>query len=191
MVPQDSTAFAEYTSPTIQFLSDGKFVVESNNCAEALETRYPEPTMHLGEDLHRDIMAKVDQATLQAFPLALIICVRRCLPERSAEYFLEDRKNRFGISLEDLAKYKGEESWQAGEAPGGAFEQLKDELQKHKKDEGPFVLGSQVSYGDFVIASFFESLERVDKTLYDRLVGYDASFKRLHEVCRPWLERDD
>ena len=147
--------------------------------------------MHLDEELHRNIMAKVDQAALQAYPLALIICVRRCLPERSAEFFLEDRKKRIGISLEDLAKFKGEESWQAGEAPGGAFEQLKDELHKHKKDDGPFVLGSQVSYGDFVIASFFESIERVDKQHYDRMVGYDESFKRLHEVCRPWLERDN
>ena len=71
------------------------------------------------------------------------------------------------------------------------FDQLKAELHKHKKDEGPFVLGSQVSYGDFIIASFFESVERVDKAVYDRLVGYDDSFKRLHEGCRPWLERDE
>lgn len=191
MAPQtDETAFAAYTSPTIR-LPDGTFVAESNSCAETLESRYAEPTIHLDEHLHRNIQTIVDEAASQAFPLALIICVRRCLPERSAAFLLEDRKKRFGISLEDLAKYKGEESWQAGEAPGGSFGKLKDELQKHKKDDGPFVLGSKVSYGDFIIAGFFECVERVDKTLYDRLIGYDESFKSLHEVCRPWLERDD
>lgn len=166
-------------------------MTESNRCAEALEALYPEPSLHLDAQLHRHIMAKSDQAGSHTFPLALIIVVRRCLPPRSAEFFLEDRKKRFGISLDDLAKLKGEEAWKVGEASGGAFEQLKDELHKHKKDEGPFVLGSEVSYGDFVVAGLFESMARVDKQLYQRLMGYDDSFKRLHEACKPWLERDD
>ena len=165
--------------------------MESNNCAEALESLYPEPSLHVDAQLHRDIMKEVDQVANHVFPLALIICVRRCLPERSAKFFLEDRERRFGISLEDLSTFKGEEAWKAGETSGGAFEQLKNELHKHKKDDGPFILGSQVSYGDFIIASMFESMRRVDKQLFDRLVGYDSSFKRLHEVCQPWLEKDN
>lgn len=188
--PQGDDAFAPYTSPTLQ-LPDGKFVVESNNCAEALESRYPEPSLHLDARLHRTIMTKVDQASSNIFPLALVILVQKWLPKRSAEYFAEDRAKRFGISIEDLSKYKGEEQWEAGEVPGGNFDQLKDELTKHKRDEGPYVLGSQVSYGDFVLASLFESCERVDKQIYDRLMGFDPSFKQLHEACRPWFQRDD
>ena len=188
--PQGKDAFAPYTSPTIRF-PDGTFVVESNNCAEALESRYPEPTLHLDEQLHRNIMAKVDQATQHIFPLAMIIVCDRLLSKRSSEFFLEDRKRRFGASMQDLATYHGEDAWKAGEAPGGAYEQLKDELHKHKKDRGPFVLGSKVSYGDLIMASMFESVERVDKQLYDRLIGYDESFGRLHNECRPWLERDN
>ena len=188
--PQDKDAFAAYTSPTIQ-LPDGTFVAESNNCAEALESLYPEPKLHLDANLHRTIMEKVDQSTGNIMPLIMPALLHDCLPERSSKFFDEDREKRWGIKPLDLAALKGEELWQAGEAPGGSFEQLKDELHKHKKDDGPFVLGSQVSYGDFVIASLFEAVERVETSAYDRLMGYDESFKRLHEACRPWFQRDD
>lgn len=165
--------------------------MESNNCAEALESLYPEPTLYLDANLHRNIMEKVDQSTNHVMPLALPTLIHKCLPDRSAKFFDEDREKRFGIKIDDLAALKGEELWQAGESPGGALEQIKDELHKHKKDDGPFVLGSQVSYGDFVIASLFEATERVDKSVYDRLMGYDKSFKELHEACRPWFQRDN
>lgn len=172
-------------------MPDGTFVVESNNCAEALEAKYPDPTLHLEAQLHRHIMSKVDEATQYVLPLGLPTLVNECLPERSAKFFSEDREKRFGISLDDLANLKGEELFSAAEAPGGILEQLKDELHKHKKDDGPFVLGSQVSYGDFIIASLFESLARVVPRLYERVIGYDDSFKKLHDVCKPWLEKDD
>jgi hypothetical protein len=136
-------------------------------------------------------MAKVDEASTQVLPLYLFTFVRRYFPERSATFFLEDREKRFGIGLEDLANLKGEELFSAAEAQGGVLEQLKDELHKHKTDDGPFVLGSRVSYGDFPIASLFECAARADPQFYERLVGYDDSFKKLHEACKPWLERDN
>ena len=48
-----------------------------------------------------------------------------------------------------------------------------------------------VSYGDFVIASLFECIKRVNMKVYERLIGFDESFKQLHLACRPWLVRDD
>ena len=53
------------------------------------------------------------------------------------------------------------------------------------------MLGSQVSYADFLAVAVFECLERCDVESYEKVIGYDPVFKNLHEACRPWLERDD
>lgn len=64
-------------------------------------------------------------------------------------------------------------------------------MSRHRRDDGPFLLGSTVSYGDFLIAAGLTWLEMADKMVYKKFVGYDKCFEELHEACRPWLKRDE
>lgn len=95
------------------------------------------------------------------------------------------------MSLAEFAIQRGRKSaWRVAEEAGGPFSRLKEQLIVHKLDRGPFVLGSRVSYNDFVIAGFFECFSRADLTHYVRLMSFDESFPQLHQACRPWLQRD-
>lgn len=185
----------EYTCPTIQFLEGsekGKLVMDSLAIAKKLESLYPEPSLHLDADHNTRVYDLVGEIFGLLVPNALVAFVRDCLPPRSAEYFADDRKQRFGMSLEDFEKAKGGEgSWAKAEAAGGPLERLKEELSKNKKDAGPFILGSQVGYGDFVIVAFFETVLLLDLPFYVRMAGYHRSFAELHQACRQWLQRDD
>lgn len=57
--------------------------------------------------------------------------------------------------------------------------------------DGPFVLGSEVSYADFVVVALSECLRRVHRPDYERFMAFDKSFPELHAACGEWLERDD
>ncbi|KAK3684544.1 hypothetical protein LTR37_020186 [Vermiconidia calcicola] len=188
---EPGTAFADYSSPTVR-LMDGTMVMNSINIVSALEQRYPEPTLHLDAELHGPITEAVEGLLFVIWWDALASIPRGVLTEKSASYFAEGRAAYFGTSLDDLAATKGgEKAWEAAAVPGGPADKLKDVLTKHRRDQGPFALGSQVSYGDFVAVGLFECVERSHLESYERLMGLHDTFKTLHEACRPWLARDD
>jgi hypothetical protein len=59
--------------------------------------------------------------------------------------------------------------------------------------DGPFVLGGEASYADFVLAGFWAFLKKLDQggNLFGRIMGVDEAFGRHWEACQPFLERDD
>ena len=61
----------------------------------------------------------------------------------------------------------------------------------HKRDEGPFILGSQVCYADFMAASVVEVFRRVEDGAFERMCGAVDGLKELHEGCAPWFRRND
>lgn len=167
-------------------------MADSINCAEKLEAAYPEPSLFLDAHTHESVTDAVNAVWFNIAADALPLFTREVLTKDAAIWFEEDRKQRYGMSLDELSALKGgEEMWKAVRAPDGVLEKLKDCLTKHKKDSGPFVMGSQVSYADFVIAAMFECFERCDTTSYQKIMSYDQSLKDLHQACRPWLQRDD
>jgi hypothetical protein len=165
--------------------------MNSANIAPILESLRPTPSLHLDAELHGPITEAAEGLGAVVW-WRMLARAKDLLPERSASYFMETRKATFGASLEELAVLKGgPEAWEAAAAPGGPAEKLRDVLTKHRKDEGPFALGSQPSYGDFIAAGMFECFERCHPEDYEKLVGLDPTFRALHEACRPWLVRDD
>ena len=165
--------------------------MNSANIAPVLERLYPERSLHLDAELHAPMTESVESLAgiIWWDTLALIPSL---LPERSGVYFDETRKAAFGVSLKEMAAAKGgDQAWKTAAEPGGAAEKLAEMLTKYKKDEGPFVLGSEPSYADFVAASLFECVERCCVEDYRKLMALDARFGALHEACRPWLLRDD
>ena len=163
--------------------------MDSQKIAQALESHAPSPHLHLDKDMDKQVH-KAMTSIIGPLSATLLPAVQRnVLREPSTSYFAENRKQRLGMSLEQLEKdHGGETAWVASRS---GLEVLKTQLGVHKRDEGPFVLGSVVSYKDFMIAAIFRWIERTDEDLYRRLIGYDSTFEKHYKACRPWLARDD
>jgi hypothetical protein len=171
-------------------------VMNSIYIAHELEASYPNLSLDLEVNLH-EVVQDADGAVINRIWWgALPTFAPAVLLPRSATYFRETREKMYGGTFEALAEERGGETgWKAAEAPGGPLEGLKDVLIKYRRDAGPFVLGSQPSYGDFEVVGFFGCWERVSTCIgtgdFDRLMMFDDVFVKLHQACRPWLERDD
>ena len=186
--PNDPGAFAPYSSPTVR-LTDGSYVMDSIKIAEKLESVYPSPSLHLDTELHVEAGKLSGSVVFAVFADFMAPVVDDWLQEPSKSWFIEDRKRRLGMDVWELERSKGgERAWP------GAVEKLRELqafLRDHKKDEGPFVLGSAVSYADLVIIALFESLKRVRKDAYEKIMAFDQDFKKLHEAGKKWTEKDD
>ncbi|TKA65339.1 hypothetical protein B0A55_09439 [Friedmanniomyces simplex] len=186
--PNPPGSFADFSSPTVR-LTDGNYVMDSMPIAEKLEAAYPEPSMHLDNGLWKQAAEICDGLVVSAGPDFMVAVVDDILQEPSKTWFAEDRHKRFGMSLQELQEKMGGETGRPATQAG--CEKLKGLLTSHKEDEGPFILGSKPSYGDLLAATLFESMRRMNVSQYEKIVESDESFKRLHEACKPWLERDN
>jgi glutathione S-transferase len=109
------------------------------------------------------------------------------ITDHSKAFWVRTREKLFGMTVDEFQKTKGgEQAWQAAQ-PG--LQALSEFLTKHKRDSGPFILGSQVSYADLVLVAFIESTKRTSQAMLDRIVGFDKSIKELYEASSKWLER--
>jgi glutathione S-transferase len=179
-----------YSSPTIR-LPSGAFVVDSRNIADALEQLQPEPSLRL----HSSYVERVQDAVLSVgkalAPIAIPRVPEMLLNPESEEYFRRTRRGRFdGIELVDLARSEraGEAAWEGAE---GGWKDLVAILGGN--GGGPFVLGEEASYADFVLAGLWAFFKKLDKDgdLFGRVMGVDEAFGKHWEACQPWLERDD
>ena len=111
------------------------------------------------------------------------------ITEPEHAWFRADRERRAGKSLEQWeADSGGESAWTAAQ-PG--LERLAKLLKEHKRDEGAFMLGSQVCYADLMATSLVEFYRRIDQSLFDRLTASVDGLKELYSACAPWFERND
>lgn len=162
--------------------------MDSLAIASALENLYPSPSLHLTNNLHTQLAPILGKISLPLIPVFMPRIGRDVVPETAQAYFHEARSARFGMPLDRLQREKGgPQAWEAAK-PG--LEELKDFLAKQKRDEGPFVLGSEVCYADFVIAALMESFRRIGEDLFEGFVGEYEELRALHEACGRWMERD-
>lgn len=177
-----------YTLPAIR-AADGSCFMDSAVIATELEKRYPEPSLHLEASLHEAAQGVISRIAFPLLPVFMPAIARNMIREADLEYWVAKREKLFGMPLDEFEKTKGgEAAWQAAE-PGMAA--LKEFLAANKRDAGPFILGSQVSYGDFIIAAMLESMRRLGEGIFERSVRYDASIGQLHAACKPWFEKDE
>ncbi|OAK98600.1 hypothetical protein IQ06DRAFT_294972 [Phaeosphaeriaceae sp. SRC1lsM3a] len=186
--PNDPNAIGyhtDYSSPALRFPS-GKYMQDSWPIAHELEKLYPSPSLHLSEPivpLVRDQIAEITK------PLAGFLIPRvpvEFLSERSAAYFYETRKKRFGMELSEVARTTAtEENWEKGRAPA---KKVGDWL---REKEGPFFLGETVSYADFIFVGMLHFMRRIDEKLFERFCEFDPAFEKLYEACGEWLKKDD
>ncbi|KAB2571562.1 Glutathione S-transferase-like protein ustS [Lasiodiplodia theobromae] len=178
-----------YTIPTVKF-PDGTYVMESFKIAQEIEKRYSSaPPLRLDHPVVAQIIAVIP--TIQK-PLSAVLIPRVprvLLNDKSVPYFQETRKVRFGMSLDEYEKEKGgDAAWVAAKQP---IENLAALLRQTKTADGPYFLGSEVSYADFIVASLLHFVKLLGPELYDRFVTHDKAFDDLYQACAKWLERDD
>lgn len=172
-----------YTLPAMR-LPDGKYIQDSANIAPELEKQHPEPSLHLENGLHVEAGKLLGRI---AFPLLKVlyptIASNIILPHYK-DSWVEKKEAMLGTSMQEFEASGGENAWKAAE-PG--FAALKEFLASNKKDKGPFILGSQVCYGDFIIASMLESMRLIGDRVFEKAVGYDDQLKDLHTACGEWF----
>lgn len=180
-------AGSAYTVPTIR-LPDHTYVRDSAVIAEKLEALYPDPSVTFDTETQIQAEQAIAKIAGPLVPVFMPRIARDVIIESSVPFFRETRAKAFGMSLDDLEKARGGvAAWKAAE-PG--FQALKAVLTEHKRSEGPFIFGREVSYGDFIIVAFMESLSRIGGDLGARMLGVDESFGRLYGACREWVEKD-
>ena len=140
--------------------------MDSAAIAATLESLHPEPSLHLDLGLHEKFAPIFGKIGGPLVPVFMPRIAQDKLLESSVPWFLEAREKAFGMSLNQLEQMRGGEPAWAAARPG--FEELAQFLTEHKQDDGPYVLGSQVSYVDFVIVSMIEAFRRIGTDLYER-----------------------
>ena len=171
-------------------MPDGAFVMDSAAIASKLESLHPTPSLHLDNGLPAKLGAILGKVAGPLIPVFMPRIGRDMIVEESYDWFQEARAKRFGMPLNELEKTKGGD--QAWHATRQGLEELKEFVKAHKQDDGPFVLGSQVSYADFLIASMMEALRRIGEDLYEKMakLSGDDSLKNLHKACQKWMKDD-
>ena len=178
---------SRYTLPAVQ-LPDGSTAMDSAVIAPEIEKRYPEPSLHLDNGLHEQASAILGQL---AFPLLGVLyprIFRDILIDSVVPWWRAKREATLGCTIEEFEAAKGgEPAWKAAEPGIAAMQKF---LTENKRDEGPFILGSQVCYADFIVAGMAEALRRIGQDLYDRVTSSCKGVKELHVACAPWFEKD-
>ena len=187
--PNETGPGSAYTVPAIQ-MPDDTPVMDSAAIASKLEKDYPNPPLHLDNGLPEKLGPILGKAVGPILPVFMPRIGRDIIVEDCYDWFQAARAKLFGMPLDELEKTKGgDQAWEASK-PG--LIELKDFVKEHKRDDGPFVLGSQVCYADFLIAASMEALRRIGGDLYDKLVDLsgDDSLRKLHEACQKWMKDD-
>ena len=162
--------------------------MDSAIIAAKLESLHPEPSLHLDADLHNEAQAVMYRVFGPLFPTLMPSIRDKLITPHALAYWTRTRESLFGMSIDEFARVKGgPHAWEAAQ-PG--FSELNKFVTEHRRDDGPFILGSQVSYGDFVVVGNLESFRKTDEDMFNMVLGQDERVRELYEACEEWLEHD-
>lgn len=179
---------AEYTLPAVR-MPRGEVIMDSARIAREIEETFPSPALPSDPDLNAEAEA-VLRGVAQPLYAELTIPIRdNILTDHGRPHWIEAREKAFGMTLDDFhATYGGPQAWEAAK---GGLDGLRQFVRVHKKDEGPFVLGSQVSYVDLLLLAFLAAARKVDVDgIFRFIVGDDAALNALWDASQKWSERD-
>ena len=170
---------------------DGTYMQDSRPIADEIEKRHPSPSAHLDSP----VVAKLEQIMPQAFPSLMGVFIpkvpKRLLNEASHPYWYETREARVGMKLDQLEREKGgQEAWDS-------FKPALDQVTAMLKEDpsGPYFMGKEVSYADFIWGGFLIFMQRIGTDLYEKTLetaGADAEVhSKLLLGLDQWSERSD
>lgn len=189
--PNDREGAKPYTIPVVQF-PDGTYIMDSVKIAEAIEKKYPSPTVHLDSPIVDRVNGLVEKCCHDMRPNILYKFSQTVLSEKSYDYWVGQWTRVLGMPLDEHERqFGGEKSWAQAQPP---LDELTNIL-KERQAEGPFFLGKDISYADFIWAGTLKFVKRIDEDgvfqeLLDRS-GAREVHERFFEACQPWMKKDD
>ncbi|KAK4135892.1 putative glutathione S-transferase [Trichocladium antarcticum] len=180
-----------YTIPTIQ-LPSGDYVTDSRQIATALEAAYPSPSLHLDSPILPRVEAIMHRLVVAMYPVFIPRVPQTILADAAIPYWMESREGWFG-PLDKLAAEGSEGAWAAmGPLLKDVTELLREGQGKGKG--GPFFMGREVSYADFLWGAFLVFCQRLGPDVMQGVLEGTGDAK-LHEgfleALAPWTARAD
>lgn len=175
-----------YTVPALR-MESGNYMMDSDAICRALEDAYPSPSLRMDDPVVSKVQDGVFKVIKALMPAIMPQIGFNVVTDKSRPYFFENREKRFGKSLKQvLEEDGGEKCWKVAE------EGLREVAALLKEgSEGPFFLGKEPSWADFVWASPLIFAGVADGGILKRCLGVDEVLKRQFEACKPWMEKDD
>ncbi|KAF5013141.1 hypothetical protein FDECE_861 [Fusarium decemcellulare] len=173
-----------YTLPAIR-TPDGQHFMNSRVIIAELERRYPELPLYPDNPVTKKAHAVTGPVLKTLWGVILPQIHRKVLNTASAGYFWDTRKEVFGMSLDTLEAAQG--GSQAWERSRPKFEKVAEAL---RETDGPFFLGTTVSFADFILVGFLHFLKRAAGDEEFRRVEEWPEIVALYQACAKWLQRD-
>ncbi|KAK4182722.1 hypothetical protein QBC35DRAFT_143982 [Podospora australis] len=179
-----------YTIPTI-LLPSGSYLMDSKVIAAHLESLYPSPSLHLSSAFQSKIEALMPKVMTTLAPIYILLIPANLLNEVSVPYWNKSRAEWVGMDLDTLAeKHGGEKAWEK-------FTPVVQEVTALLKEnaDGPYFLGKEVSYADFVWGGFLICCKRIaEREIYEEVLERSGD-RGVHEALLKgvgkWAVRDD
>lgn len=184
--PNEPPANAPYTVPAARF-PDGGYLMNSVAISQRLNKDYPDPPLHLDTPYHKKVIELLSKFTEELEAVYIPAVPRELLNPPSAEYFYRTRQEMVGAPLPDFEKSDkgGENAWKAAEP------HIRELAGLYRENSGgPFVLGKDVSYVDFVLVAWLKLFDCIGK-LEDLKRWGGEELLILYDASRQWLEREE
>jgi len=183
-IPPNSSGPYEYTSPTIR-LPSGEYVMESRVIADKLEQLQPAPSLHLDSPYLARIEQLLPKLQNAVRPVFMPGVPKTFLNPPSRDYFVRSRETAIGMSLDEYAAKNTDQAWEDAKP---FVKEVAGIYGEHA--EGPFLMGNQVSYADFMVVGMLRMLDRLG--VVDKIFAMDGGdkLKEVYEASAKWLERD-
>ncbi|KAL5611667.1 hypothetical protein BROUX41_000753 [Berkeleyomyces rouxiae] len=178
-----------YTIPAVKF-PDGSYMIDSLQIADEIERRYPSHPLQLDAPVLSRLKPLVDQICGALMPIFIPAIPQVYLGPESVDYWNRTRTQICGgVTPTELGKaHGGAKAWAA------AAPHIASVTELFKETDGPFFLGAQVSYADFVWVSlliFFKGLGDEEWRELLKASGDAGPHERILEACKEWTARDD
>ncbi|KAF8509360.1 hypothetical protein BU17DRAFT_70460 [Hysterangium stoloniferum] len=163
-------------------------ITDSWKIAEYLDEKYPEPGLLFPkgtkalQSLFHDYA--VTKGLYKAAPM-LLYSVLGLLSDESHVHWRTYQEAAFGAKLEDLCPV-GSQKWEEQSAI------VKKVLDKNGTD-GPFVLGAQVTFADFILVSMLEMISKVIPDEWEKIIQHldNGRWQKMRVTCGAWIQADN
>jgi len=167
-------------------------ISDSWKIAEYLDAKYPSPVLLFPkgtkalQSLFLDYITK--NILFTAGPL-MIRPVLDVLNHQSQDYWRSSQEATMGMELEEICP-KGSEEWENTlDKLQKAFSDLSAFLDKNGTD-GPFVLGADATFADFIILSHLESMLKIIPETWENTIQHwdNGRWQKMRVACAPWIQ---
>ncbi|KAG7285739.1 hypothetical protein NEMBOFW57_008033 [Staphylotrichum longicolle] len=187
--PNPTHPTRDYTIPAL-LLPPSTYLMDSKTIAAHLEALHPSPPLHLASPALARLEALMPRVLRPLQPVYIPRVPRRVLGEGSIPYFLRTRERDLGMTL---GQYEAARPWEGcWDAAAGAIVEVTGLLEEGGAG-GPFFMGAEVSYADFVWGGFLLFCKKLGEEVWAEVLvrsGNADAHRALLKGLEKWAARD-